>query len=110
MSVLAIDPGLRGCGCAIFAFGDLYRAAYVPSGSDAHRADAWRSMADKVFEWGNDRPFALDEVAIECPTLYNGRSAKGDGRDLIDLAAVVGGICALFRKCPVKVYQPAEWK
>lgn len=119
---LAIDPGIRGTGVALFdREGVLIRAAYVKNvarvGNHAREA---ASMAWAVVSWladftgdlaepGN----ALLELAVEWPQVYASRIRAGvseaDPNDLLALTAVDAGIVALL-DCPAASYLPAEWK
>lgn len=123
MSILAIDPGMRGCGCALFhpTYKTLIRAAYVRGSKDAERAQSWLDMASAVNQWVTvaQAEFMKRQrlppdlhLAIELPRVYQGAKQKGDPNDLIDLAAVVGAIVMLLddRGGSAKVYYPYEWK
>jgi RNase H-fold protein (predicted Holliday junction resolvase) len=111
MMVLAVDPGVRGCGCALFApDGVLVRAAYVPGAKVGDRAAAWVPMARAVATWA-DFVHSPIQLVIELPQVYQGSKQTGDPNDLIDLAAIVGGICAIMQCGPeTKIYKPREWK
>jgi len=116
--ILAIDPGVRGCGCALLspAAPNLLRAAaYVPSSSTEERASAWIEMTRAVEDWARNIA-NVTQVVVELPRVYQGQKQKGDPNDLIDLAAVVGALCASFdhrqrsETMPVRVFFPYEWK
>ncbi len=106
--LLAVDPGLRGCGVALFRGGRLEQAAYVDGLPHAQRAQAWTAMVGAVVDFVGAR--ALDYLAIELPQVYVASRSKGDPNDLIQLAAVVGGLCLAFEAAQQRVYLPAEWK
>ncbi len=133
--LLAVDPGLRACGCAIFD-GDRLVAAGFPLGAaraslteklkgtadpdalDMHRpgerAVVLMDMARAVRAWAAPHG-AIHELAIEMPKVYprgsqRAEKAGTDPNDLLHLAAVVGSICAAFASAETTVYLPAEWK
>lgn len=124
--LLAVDPGIRGCGAALFnlALGGaqapqganhLLRAAYVRN--PARTGNGPReclSMADAVDTWlirqGPYNLYTVHEVVIEWPQVYRQGNLKGDPGDLLPLVGVGVGICA---RAPVAVlthYLPKQWK
>jgi hypothetical protein len=106
--LLSVDPGLRGCGCALWAGARLTRAGYVTSGSKDKRSSAWLAMSHAVRDWvGGTWP---DALAVELPQVYRESLLKGDPNDLVDLACVVGGLCEIFSGAKQRVYLPKEWK
>lgn len=131
--VLAVDPGLRGCGVAFGIRGELVKASYVVGNSDkrAHRASLWVPMALAVTAWNSGFSlFALNryrsthkdvwflsagELVIECPQVYKashqvGHKVHVDPMDIVDLAACVGAIVTQLAYPATKVYLPKEWK
>ena len=120
--ILAVDPGVRGCGVAFAVDSKIQAAAYVLGASNTkiRRAEAWMTMANAVFKWWRDWcvvPLAdagKYELIIELPQVYAkshqvGVKSKADPNDLIELAATVGAITQTI-DAPVVVYLPAEWK
>lgn len=108
MILLCVDPGLRGCGCALFDEGKLVWASYVVSpvvsgrGPVAHVAMA-RAVHQKAVlakAW----PAAL---MVEFPRVYPGMP-KTDPNDLLDLAGVAGALGALIK--PLGHVFPSDWK
>lgn len=109
-TLLAIDPGLRACGCALFTDRRLVAADLVQSGSKFERASAWLPMAEAVRTWVAIVGVQVSELAIELPQVYHDH-IETDQNDLIHLACVVGAICDRFSDVDeTKVYLPAEWK
>lgn len=106
--LLAVDPGLRGCGIALFRDRILEQAVYVEGEAKAQRAAGWTAMVNAVSEFVGAR--TVEELVVELPQVYVAVRSKGDPNDLIQLAAVVGGLCAEFRWAHQKIYLPAEWK
>ncbi len=107
---LCVDPGLRGCGAAVFHGPTLIRAAYVPNPAKTGRGSSvHRSMANAVAEWFGIYQFPT-QLLLEFPRIYPGMPDI-DVNDLLDLAGVDGALAATFRATPsVSHYFPSEWK
>lgn len=123
---------MRGSGCSLWDAGVLVCAEYVLGSKTGQRAEMWTEMADAVDVWANNAQkkgseavqitaagtfwvsdataTGITDFVCEFPTTYNGRSARGDTRDVLDLSAVVGALCQVFREAKTKVYLPAEYK
>lgn len=117
MILLSIDPGLRGCGCALFDDGVLRAAAYVRGeGVPEDTLMLARATALGVECWiderlpGWDESEAVNRLVLELPQTYGGRAAKGDANDLLGLAAVDGAVAALFPLASVRTVLPHAWK
>ena len=118
-TLIAVDPGLRGCGVAAGIDKQVTAAAYVISGADPtdRRAYLWGEMAVAVRAWALYNGMAgRDEcqLVIELPQVYKASHQRGqkigtNPQDLIELAAVVGGITERLN-LKTTVYLPAEWK
>lgn len=88
--------------------GALEQAGYVEGHRKAERSACWNAMVGSVRDFVGDR--SLVRLVVELPQVYVQARQKGDPNDLIQLAAVVGGLCEAFRRVPQRVYLPAEWK
>lgn len=108
--ILAIDPGLRGCGVAAFG-SELVFCAYPRNPEARARGPgAWWSMAQAVYQAVVDANVPLPRtLVVEVPQVYAGSKQKGDPNDLIQLAGVLGALTGLFR-CATVGYAPREWK
>jgi len=112
--IVAVDPGLRGCGVAEFVGGELQRAAYVKNPVESGRGyEAHRRMGDAVREWAWERGCAL--LLIEHPRVYPGSAQqKGDLNDLLDLTGVGGAIAARMgvsgSNPAIETVFPSDWK
>ncbi len=107
-TLLAIDPGLRACGCALFVNGLLCRAALVKNPEKKLRGpQAHVPMAIAVREWVGYTPL---DLVLEYPRVYPNHSNKRseDPNDLLELAGVDGAIAALLG--PARHYFPSDWK
>lgn len=113
--ILAVDPGIRGCGCALFTNeGRLFKAAYVVSGIEkvVNPVAAAVTMSIAVARWADD--WAVNQLAVEWPRVYASRLRSGsmhgeDPNDLLPLAAVDGAISSLF-DVDTAFYAPSDWK
>lgn len=111
-SVVALDPGIEGCGVAVFSEGVLFAAAYVRNDTAKSAPLVLRqvNMAAAAMRW----LFSLqgphtNYVVVEMPRVYP--RSKGDPNDLIAIA----GVAAAFARSFVggagpHMYYPAEWK
>lgn len=98
MRVLSIDPGVNGCGVAMFSDNVLKAAAYVPGDL--------KTMAGNVYGWQGDPEI----LVVEKPQVYREAKLKGDPNDLIDLAIVVGTLAERFHDAGLALYLPRTWK
>ena len=111
-TLLAVDPGIRGCGAAMFTAGVLTRAAYVKSPvATGNTASAARAMGHAVAEWAKG---PIDALALEWPRVYATRIREGksdaDPNDLLGLAAVDAAIAMVLAYTPVECFAPSDWK
>lgn len=110
-SLVAVDPGLRGCGVAVFRNAVLERALYVPSSVRADRgAVAWVAMSRAV-------ACALAGVtwqvgAVERPKQYDGPVSKARRDDISELSAVAGAVALVLGSMGAEVHSPypVQWK
>lgn len=96
--MISIDPGVKGCGVAVWRHGTLIGAAYETD-SDP------RMLAHKVPT--NDDTDG--DLVIEMPQVYARSKSKGDPNDLIKLAVMVGRILQSNQGLQW-VYLPRQWK
>lgn len=114
--LLSIDPGLRGCGAALFLDGKLLRAEYVKNAAseDLDGPRAWALMAASVLKWATAMLVAssnaINYLAVEIPQTYSGRAKKGDANDLLPLAGVDAALAALLPHAEVDYKVPHGWK
>jgi hypothetical protein len=116
--LVSIDPGLRGCGIAVFdkAKARLLRAAYVTNPNTKERGyKSHALMARELANWLASEmktlPAALSQVIIELPRIYPGpQQQKGDLNDLLDVTGVGSAFAALCNPSAVQHVIPSEWK
>lgn len=108
--VIAIDPGLRQCGVATFADGELSWAGLIKSGVKTARGpEAWVKMYHAI-RVVTDGYRLSKRVVVEFPKAYAGGKQQADPADLLELAAITGVIAAYFEPCGVTRVFPWEWK
>lgn len=110
MLLLSVDPGIRGCGHALFEDGDLRAAGYSRNprkkGNDL---GAIVSMALEIAEGFNVGNPDL-ALVVEWPQVYREKYWKGDPNDLTPLAGVVSAVAGILRPGILHRYLPREWK
>lgn len=112
--LLAIDPGVRHFGAALFHAGDrhLDRAALIrnpiKAGNDLAVAAA---ACEALIRWLGPDARTVRSVCVEIPRVYNAGNQKGDQNDLIALAGVGYSLgCAVVAADRRIRYFPREWK
>lgn len=109
-TLLALDPGIRGCGVALFTDGRLTGAAYVVNPvKKGDEPEAVIAMATEVVKWSGYPMSAQVQLVFECPRIYTASKSKGDNNDLLPLVGVGYAVAATFWNNPTRVY-PHEWK
>ena len=109
MKMLAIDPGLRGCGVSFWTDGVLMYAEYLRNPAiSGQGVSAWYQMA-RIVRHRTGGQENLCFVA-EVPQVYQGSNQKGDPNDLIELAGVVGAVAWAVEADECVTYRPREWK
>lgn len=109
--LLAVDPGIRGCGCALFKNGVLVDAAYIVNRvKTGNKADEAVEMALNV---ANHFVGDVSELVVEWPQIYATRIRRGetkeDPNNLLALCGVDAALAALLAVQTTSV-SPAEWK
>jgi hypothetical protein len=109
MKVLALDPGIRGCGVALFNGGLLEACAYVKNPvTSGDGPEAVFAMAREVDRWQPRLAADTVRLVFEHPRIYTAAKSKGDNNDLMPLVAVDYAVAARF-PARTRVY-PHEWK
>jgi len=110
MRLLAIDPGLRKLGCAVFEEGVLVRAFEVLRETDEsfdRDVAAWRRTVDALEEEIEQAP---DRLVMEMMHVTPGdRGQEAKINNLLQLVGVVGMLGGRFR-CEVHSYRPMNIK
>ena len=112
--ILAIDPGLRHFGAALFDGVTLARAALIrnpiKTGNDLAVGFA---ACEALIRWLGDRTVigSIHTVIVEIPRVYPAANQKGDQNDLIALAGVAYALACAVVSAEKRVrYFPREWK
>lgn len=128
--ILAVDFGLRHCGVTGASLrGDVFDAWLSRSYAKDRQENgeripaptgplAWRGMVSALFADLKARGYIerVEVLAIEWPEIYRVTPKDGDGfqknpNDLLDLAAVIGGlVVALPRVARYEQHTPRQWK
>lgn len=113
--ILSVDPGIRGCGAALWENQCLVRAAYVPS--SAREGDGpveAVAMAQALVSWAQRttcEPRPIGDLVVEWPRTYGGKASRGDANDLFALAGIDSALAALLpQSTRVSRYFPKDWK
>ena len=106
--LIAIDPGVKLCGWALFSEGHLSRCGLVRT--KAREIDG--QAAHLTLQLAQLFPYHHPDctLIIERPEVYRQRHLKGDPNDLISIAIVVGAIMHTFISSRVRAPLPKEWK
>ncbi len=103
---LAIDPGLRDLGAALFDGDELDRVAVLVNPNRRGRdVPAWAAMGDLV----RSRFPSADELVIEMMVVRAGRRDV-DPDDLMQLVGIAGVLVGLYAPIPARVVRPEDWK
>lgn len=112
-TLLAIDPGAKYCGAALYVDGKLYAAAYLAPKPGTARSvavtlEAWlyrvaQSRADLVTSTGK-----VGRLVVESQQVYAGPS-RGNPNDLIAVAQTAGAIMARIEAYEHQLVLPRVW-
>jgi hypothetical protein len=116
--LLAVDPGIRGSGTALFVDDQLISAGFVknPAKVGAGPAEC-ADMAHEIILWALCARGGIvnhpTEIVVEIPQIYQ-RSAgktKGDPNHLLPLFGIQCALAMALRGyAKVTDYKPSEWK
>ena len=106
-TLLAIDPGIRGAGVALFNGAELVVARYVKNACPVKAPMAQR-ISCLGEEIGHMQPPRV--LVTECPQIYIFGKGKGNPNDLVPLAQLGAFVAARFCSSDWVQYLPREWK
>lgn len=120
MNGLCIDPGIRGCGAALYntatvgSGGALTAARYIlnPIHKGNDLAAIW-AAARAVVQWALREvgPWSIDRLVVEWPQVYSGRQrSTKNPNDLLPLAGIDAALFTLLPGVSAHQYLPREWK
>ncbi len=107
--MICVDPGLRGCGVALFRAGNLVRASYVTNpvtsggGYGAHKAMGLAVSRSYGY-------VGISRIIIEHPRIYPAAQQKGDLNDLLDVTGVGSSVAACYPTVESETLYPYDWK
>jgi hypothetical protein len=108
-TLLALDPGIRGCGVALFRDYTLTAAAYLKNPvTKGDEPEAVLAMANEVVQW--DLKHGALDLIFEHPRIYTVSKSKGDNNDLLPLVGVDYAVAVHFGRGFVRRVYPQEWK
>lgn len=113
---LALDPGLRTCGLALFRKGKLAAAGLArnPYGtrSGVRDVEPWIAMAMSTRKWLNEIDIRfIESVIYEMPEVYGGGGSRNsDPNDLMQLAGVLGAVGHALNEAKWYGFFPKDWK
>lgn len=109
--LLAVDPGIRACGAALFLRSTLVNAALVRSSASVEDSAPLRcaGVANAVRRWSWTY---VDLLIVEWPQVYRaGRVKRGaDSNDLLLVSGVCAALATVYRHVPTRAVLPREWK
>lgn len=111
-ALLSVDPGIRGCGCALWDDGTLLAAKYVKSPATEGGGPAeCAKMALAIVTWVQSDFGTLERVICEWPQTYGGGASRGDTNDLFPVAGVGAALAALVdENVKFEHIVPHDWK
>lgn len=110
-TLLAVDPGIRHCGCAVFKDGILVRCWLAEN--SLTRGNGFHEMVSmaRAVQVGAPLPDrGGNEVAIEHMQAYGAGKGGGPTKDLFPLVGVGAAVAALLPEALAYTYLPREWK
>jgi hypothetical protein len=109
--LVAVDPGVKCAGVAVFEDGEL-------SSAWLSRGESWLTTAKTV--WNDmERNYPLEilggiALAVEVMQVYTQNKLKGDPNDLIDVTLMAGALAGIILcavpTAPITTYRPRQWK
>lgn len=110
-TALSIDPGIRGCGVAVWREGILAGASYVKSAArEGNGPGECVAMAKSILTGISAIGLPNDTLIVEWPQTYGGRAGKGDANDLFALAGIGSALAALLQDVRLAYFRPHDWK
>jgi len=106
MKLLAVDPGLRTTGYALFNAGELVQCGLWEIEKKKSLEECVWTIAKKSKVFSKH----VDKLIIEIPQIYRQRYWMGDPNDLITVAIIVGTVCGCLRIKDVVFTTPSNWK
>jgi len=96
--LVAIDPGARSVGIAVFEYAELYSTRWLEAPNVTALIDLIGPLS------------SVDVVAVEVPQVYPGSRSLAPAGDLISVAFTAGAVAATCRAPNWLTFAPARWK
>ena len=101
--ILAVDPGISCCGCALFASDGVLHRAWLARSALTPAAGIVTRCAEMALQVTSAVHDHIDVFVGEWPQIYTRRKSKGDPNvSLLPLAGVIGGIAACMSDATLK--------
>lgn len=116
--LVALDPGVKSPGVAVYRDGVLVHAAHVtglPAPGEYPEGHRWVVIASAIQKHLYDRRYCqIDRLIFECPQIYRATKSKGDPNNLIKLAGVAAALAGKLDSAggfnfEILSPQPADW-
>lgn len=108
-TTLAIDPGIRGCGVALFQGDSLQWASYVKNPeTKGNGPNECKQMAFAIISEIGRHASWIHRLVMEWPQIYT--HGKGDNNDLLALAGVDAALASVACADEIIHYLPRQWK
>ena len=106
--IMALDPSINFCGCAIFSEQKKKLLSYILITPDKSTKDEWLMKARSVFEQVRESSTSVEKIVIEIPEHWGnaGYLARESGA-LFKVTFLAGMICSLDNVITVT---PSGWK
>lgn len=111
--MLAVDPGLRACGVALFHNGVLVRAGVVRGLREGQGPEVWAALATEVEEWARltvlTTRYTYGHLVVETMR-HNPHGRSVPVEDLLELAGVAGAVVGRLPGWTAHAAQAHRWK
>ncbi len=91
--ILAVDPGVNGCGWALFKNKELFSAGFTPADHPAKCPATWSKMAIKLLDDALTQNPA-DLLVVELMRVY--AQGQSDPADIVNLQGLSGALVGAF--------------
>jgi hypothetical protein len=108
--LLAVDPGLRCVGVALFKDGALVRAAALRGPATGRGPAVWSALAQDVERWVGMQGNRTTPGTLVVEMMKVQVKGRADPADLIELAGVTGAIVGRLSSWSAEGFEPSIWK
>ena len=108
--LLAVDPGLRCVGVALFKVGVLVRAAALRGPATGRGPAVWSARAQEGERWVGMQGTRTTPGTLVVEMMKVQVKGRADPADLIELAGVTGAIVGRLSSWSAEGFEPSIWK